>query len=473
MFHQFPTAPAQPVYEGRPENGYRDDQVDQRPGAWKLARFSAIAVPIAGAASPIAVYVPAIYAKDLGLSLGAIGFIFLVERLWGAVADPLIGAFSDRTRSRLGRRKPWIAAGGLVFGAATAALFFPVSGAGAAYLAVSLFLFYLGWSMLQIPFLAWSGEISGEYHQRTRVATYQMVATSIGLFAVLVLPTFADQVRPGDGRLQLALMGGLLLACLLPALALTLTAFPEPRVTTPNPVFSLRESVRAVAANPLLRRVLLSDLAVTTGQSVRGALFVFVVTIYMGRPEWGAGLFLFQYVFGIAAGPIWMKIALRVGKHRAAVAGEIAQVLINLSLLLVTPGRFDLLLALTLAQGLTQSSGNLMLRAMVADIADKHRLETGEERAGLYYSIFSLSMKAGQAVAIGIALPLVAWLGFDPARANTPAALDGLLLVFALGPALAHAVSAAFIAGYSLDENAHSEIRRRLADDLSALAPAE
>lgn len=443
------------------------------PSGWRLARFSAIALPVAGAASPLAVYVPAIYARDLGISLGAIGLIFLIERLWGAVADPLIGALSDRTRSRFGRRKPWIGAGGVLFGLSTAALFFPMAGAGAVYLAGALFLFYLSFAMLQIPFLAWSGEISGEYHQRTRIATYQVVATSVGLFAVLVLPTIADQIRPGDGRLQLALMGGLLLVTLLPALASTLTAFPEPRVTTPNEPFSLRESLRAVGANPLLLRVLLSDLAVTTGQSVRGALFVFVVTIYMGRPEWGAGLFLFQFVFGIAAGPIWMKIALRFGKHRTAVAGELAQVAINLGLLLVTPDRFDLLLALTLAQGLAQGSGNLMLRSMVADIADKHRLDTGEERAGLYYSVFSLSSKAGQAVAVGIALPLVAGFGFDPAGTNSPAALQGLLWVFALGPAIAHALSAALVAGFPLDEAAHAEIRRRLSDDLGALQPAE
>jgi len=440
---------------------------------WRLARFSAMAIPVAGAAAPLGVYVPAIYAKDLGVPLGAIGLIFLIERLWGAAADPLIGALSDRTRSRFGRRRPWIAAGGLLFGISAAALFFPLPGVGAVYLTGALFLFYLGWAMLQIPFLAWSGEISGEYHERTRIATFQTVATSIGLFAVLVLPTIADQIRPGDGRLQLALMGGLLLVTLLPALASTLLAFPEPELATVRERFSLKDSLRAITGNPLLLRVLISDLAVTTGQSIRGALFVFVVTIYMGRPEWGAGLFLFQFVFGIAAGPIWMKIARRFGKHRTAVAGELAQVAINLGLLFITPDRFDLLLALTLAQGLAQGSGNLMLRSMVADIADKHRLDTGEERSGLFFSTFSLSMKAGQAAAVGIALPLVAWFGFQPAGTNSPAALDGLLLVFALGPALAHAISAGLVAGFPLDEAAHAEIRRRLSEDFASLQPAE
>lgn len=442
-------------------------------GAGKLIRFSAVAFPMAAAAMPLGVYLPAIYARDYALSLTTIGAIFLAGRLWDAITDPLIGALSDRTRSRFGRRKPWILAGGAVFTLAVALLFFPVAAVTPVYLAATLFLFYAAWTAIQIPFLAWSGEVSGRYHERTRVATFQTVVASVGLLTMLVLPTLADQLRPGDGQLQLTLMGSLLLAATIPAVLISLTALPEPPAPLVQERFSLRESLRAVFGNPLLLRVLASDFAVTFGQATRSVLIVFFVSFYMGRPDWAAGLFLFQFVFGVLAGPIWLRIGLAVGKHRAAVLGELAQTAINASLLLVTPDRFDLLLALTLAQGLAQGSGNLMLRAIVADVADHHRLETGEERTGLYYSVFSLAGKSGSAAAIGLALPLIAWLGFDPTRANTPAALHGLLLVFALGPALAHAFSAALLARFPLTERAHSEIRARLEDADLRLQPAE
>jgi Na+/melibiose symporter-like transporter len=300
-----------------------------------------------------------------------------------------------------------------------------------------------------------------------------MVVTSVTLFISLVLPTLADQIRPGDGRLQLALMGTLVLTTTIPALALTLTAAPDHLPRTAPPRFSVASSLRAIFANPLLLRVLASDTAVRTGQGTRAALMVFFVAIYMQRPAWAAGLFLFQYVFGMLAGPIWLRIGLKLGKHRAAILGETLQVLINLGLLLATPNRFPLVLALALAQGLAQGSGNLMLRAMVADIADKQRSETGEERTGLYYSVFSLAEKLGGALAIGFALPLVGWLGFHAHGANSPAALHGLLTVFALGPALAHAISAILLAHFPLDEHAHSEIRARLEAADAALVPAE
>ncbi|WP_422060720.1 MFS transporter [Sphingopyxis sp.] len=433
------------------------------PTAGQLARFSAVAVPLAAAGLPLGVYLPAIYARDYGLSLTVIGVIFLLGRLWDAIADPVMGSLSDRTRSRYGRRKPWIAAGGVVFGLSSIFLFFPPFGVTPLSLGIVLFFFYLGWTAVQIPFQAWSGEVSGDYHQRTRIATYQTVVTSSALLLTLILPTISDQLHPGDGRLQLSLMGGLVLLSIVPALVLTLTALREPPLP-PIPVSkpSLKETIRAIIGEPLLLRVLASDFAVTLAQNIRAALIVFFVTFYMGRPEWAGGLFLFQFVFGIFAGPIWLKIGRRYGKHRTAVAGELVQVAVNLSLLLVTPDTFPLLLALTLAQGLAQGSGNLMLRAIVADVADKHRLDSGEDRTGLYYSVFSLAGKTATAVAVGVALPLVSWLGFDPKGANSPAALSGLLVVFALGPAIAHAFSAALIARFPLDEAAHAEIRRQL-----------
>lgn len=439
----------------------------------RLLRFSAITIPLYAAAMPLAVYLPAIYARDFGIPLTVIGALFLIGQIANIVLDPLTGALSDRTRSRFGRRKPWVAAGGVLFTLGGALLFFPPAHVSPLYLGAALLVFNLGWAAAQTPFLAWSGEITGNYHQRTRIQTYHTVVTAVTLFIALVLPTIADQLHPADGRLQLTLMGGLIVVTALPALALTLTSFREPPTFAPAAPFSFGEAIRAVFANRLLLRVLLSDAAVRGGQGVRGVLMVFFIGIYMQRPEWAAGLFLFQYVFGILAGPIWQRISARIGKHRAAVAGELVQVAINLGLLFATPDNFGLVLALAVAQGLAQGSGNLMLRAMVADIADKHRYETGEERTGLYYSVFSLSEKAGAALAVGIALPLIAWLGFDPKHANSPEALQGLLYVFALGPAIAHAISAALVAKFPLDEAAHSEIRRQLEAGPTVFAPAE
>ena len=434
------------------------------PSRLRLTGFASIAVPIAGAGLPLALFVPQLYATQFGLSLATIGFIFLLGRIWDVSADPLVGALSDRTRSRFGRRRPWIAAGGLLFGLSSALLFFPPAAlVTPAYLGAALFFFYLGWSMIEIPASAWAGELSRHYHGRTRVVSYQALLRAIGLLAVLVLPTILDQVEPGNGTLKLQLVGGFIIATLIPSLALTLFSVPEPPVPATPPVRqSFWRATSVIFSDRLLLRVLASDAVVTAGQSIRASLIVFFAVWYMGLPAWASGLYLLQFIFGVAAAPIWLRIGTRIGKRQAAISGEIAQAAINIGLLFVFPSGLPMLLALTIAQGLTQGSGNLMLRAMVADVADAHRLRTGHDRTGLFFSVFALSAKLGPAIGIGIALPLIAWLGFAAGPHNDATALEGLKTVFALGPALAHIIATLIIWRFPLDEAAHAEIRRAL-----------
>ena len=451
------------------------------PPAWRLGALAGPALPLAAAGLPLSVYLPPYYATELGLGLPLVGAIFMLSRIWDAVNDPLIGVLSDRTRTRFGRRKPWIAAGAPLFVLATLAVFAPgLFGVtpGAVWLGAWLFVFYLGWTMIQIPLSAWSGQLAAQYHQRSRIQTFMHVSAALGLLTVLVLPAALDAIahRAGEAAaagLKTALMGGFVVAALVPTVIAALAFAPEP--PAPPPVterIPLRRAFGQLAREPLLLKVLASDFAVTLGQSIRGSLFVFFVSAYVGRPDLAAGLFLLQFVFGVFAGPIWLRIGYRLGKHRTVVTGELAQVAINLGLLLVVPGQLPLLVGLTIAQGLAQGSGNLMLRAIVADIADKQRLETGEDRTGLFFSVFSLAGKAGPAMAVGLALPLVSALGFRPGAANTPEALEALKWTFALGPALAHVLSAVLVARFDLDEARHRQIARALQARDAALTPS-
>jgi Na+/melibiose symporter-like transporter len=357
------------------------------------------------------------------------------------------------------------------------ALFMPAGPPTALYLGGWLFAFYLGWTMMQIPFLAWSGALSAQYHGRSRVQAFVQTGSAVGYVAVLVLPALLDQGVRASARADVHAMGLFTLITLAPALALVLMTPEEPVAPAPAalPRRNLFRAIEALARDRWLRRVLASDFAVTLAQTIRTSLFVFFVVAYLGQPKWGAALFLLQFVFGMFAAPIWLRIGYRIGKSRAAVVGELTQVAINLGLLLAVPNApawtLAWVLTLTVAQGLAQGSGNLMLRAIVADLADKQALESGRERSGLLFSMFSMSAKLAAAVGVGLALPLVAILGFRPGAHNSPEALLGLKLVFALGPAAAHAVSAALMHGFTFDEH-----RRRAAPAVGSLAfpiPAE
>lgn len=434
----------------------------------RLIAHSSLHIPVSSVQVPIGVYLPAIYATQYGLSLTVLGMIFLAERIWGTLTDPIVGWLCDRTSSKYGRRKIWIAAGAVLYTISAYFLFFPLEGVTPLYLAVALVGVFLAISMIQIPFYAWSGELSANYHERTRITSYQTVASSLALFVVLLLPSIAEQIDPDNLVLKLNAMGLAIVLPTIPVAILALRAFPDnstaPVKAKTRQKIKLGELMRTVLAEKTLLRVMLSDFFITFAQGIRGVLFVFFVSYVAGMPELASLLFLLQFIFGIFAAPIWQRIARRIGKHQAVIAAEIGQAAVCAALLLVGKGDLALLVTLTILQGLMQGSGNLILRAMLADVADEYRLRTGKDRAAMLYSIFSISGKAGVALPVGIALPLVAWFGFDPALEVIPASgLAAVAMVFALGPALAHVVAGWLVKSFDIDEARQAEIRAELA----------
>ncbi|MCB2077822.1 MAG: MFS transporter [Novosphingobium sp.] len=432
----------------------------------RLAAHSLLNLPLVSVQLPISVFLPAIYARQYGLSLTVLGAIFLAERVWGTLTDPVVGWLCDKTKSRYGRRKVWIAAGSILYILSCWFLFFPGEGVTPVYLAAALVAVFLSLSMIQIPYYAWSGELSGDYHERTRITSYQTVASGIAMFSVLVLPTFVEQRFPGDDVLKLNAMGLAVIAPVLPVTILALWAFPDhsrhASIAAPRKV-GWREAVATILGEKILFKVMFADFLILFAQGVRGALFVFFVSHVAGRPDLASGMFLLQFIFGIVAAPIWQAIARRIGKHRGVIAAEIGQAIVNFGLLLVGKGDIALLVGLTVAQGLMQGSGNLILRAMLADVADEHRLRTGVDRTAFLFSVFSISAKAGSALPVGIALPIIAWYGFDPALPTNPdSALIALALLFAAAPAFAHLLAAWLMRGFAIDEDRQAEIQRRL-----------
>lgn len=406
----------------------------------QLMVLHAMALPLGGAGLPLMLFVPQLYASQFGVSLTAIGFVFLFSKLANTAVDPLVGAFSDRLSGE--RRQLWIITGAALLATGVILLYFPAGVATSTYLAAGLLIFYTGFSVVEISFSAWSGELATGYHQRTRVAAYQTALRSIGSLAIVAVPVLFDRWYGGAPQTKLNVIGCFILATILPALLPLLFFDPSRPVKRPPTSAPMWMLVRAMARDRLLLRALASDVAVTAGQSARSGLIAFFCIYYMKAPALVGGLVLTQLAVGCVAAPIWLAIARRLGKVRAGTMAELLQVAINLAILAVFPDGAFLLIGLTIAQGLTQSSGNLMLRAIVADLADLRSREARASQTGLYFSVFTIASKAGLALGVGIALPLVAWLGFAPAHGTAAHGAEAVKYVLALGPAFAHLCAA-------------------------------
>jgi len=438
----------------------------------RLIAFSIAGLAIGGVQTAVVIYLPAFYAQRFGLGLTLVGTVFMICRLWNAFSDPIIGLLSDRTRTRFGQRKPWVVGGGLLLLVAIARIFLPPPGVGGAYLVVWLLALYLGVSAFSTPLYAWAGSLSPQYHERTRNQTYLQTVVSLGLVTMVAIPLLLNTGGQSDQTAKINSMGWANIAPLVIGLPILWLFFRERPAPESKRSLGLGAAIRLLSTDPLVLRVIGSDFFVSLGQGFRGSLLIFFVTAYMQLPMTAMLIIpLVQYGFGVFASPIWLQISRRLGKHKTLIAAEVTQIVINLGLLALAPGEYAALIALTVAQGLSQGSGNLMLRAIVSDVADQERLKTGKDHSGLLFSIFNVTINAAMALAVGIALPLVGLFGFQPGHPNSHGALESLRLVIAIGPAIGHTLSALLIVRFPLDETKHAEIVRQLA--LQGTVPAE
>ena len=140
-----------------------------------------LGLPLALVGYPIAIWLPAFYAGEMGVSLAAVATMLLVAKLSDVVTDPLVGTISDRLRTPFGRRRPLILLGVPVLCGSIWLLFVPMQGADSVYLLLCIAGMYIGTTLVGLPYGAWGAELSPDYHQRARVTAWREQFTLIGL----------------------------------------------------------------------------------------------------------------------------------------------------------------------------------------------------------------------------------------------------------------------------------------------------
>lgn len=156
-----------------------------------LILYSLPGLPLAIPTIPVFVILPAFYAQSVGLGLTATGATLMAARLFDMLSDPLVGWACDRFGGAIGRRKLWIACGAPVAALSLLMLFTPPAMAGAAYLLGWSALLYLGWTIIQIPYLAWGAELSSSYHERSRITGLREAFGLLGILLAGALPLLA------------------------------------------------------------------------------------------------------------------------------------------------------------------------------------------------------------------------------------------------------------------------------------------
>ncbi|MFN3353617.1 MAG: MFS transporter [Brevundimonas sp.] len=431
---------------------------------WTLAAFAASCLPYAALGLPVYVTLPEFYASHVGVSLAAVSLIFLVVRLADIVVDPALGLIIDRTSTRFGRYRVWMAAGAPILMLSVGLLFLVQPGAGAGHLALWLVVMYLGYSISLLSQMSWASVLSPDYDQRSRIYGWWQAANIVGVLAVLLIPPIVQGM--GHSYVDAVRAQGLFIIALLPvALFVTIRFTPEPKGVEAPPHGGLTATLSLIA-KPVLRRLLLSDLLLGAARGLIGVLFFYFFEQARGFERDQTSLMLLVYfVAGLVGAPGWAWLATRMGKHRAlAVASVYFAGSFAAATLFVPAGNLPAALAAIFGTGLAFGASDLLLRAMMADASDAIRLDTSADRTGLLFSILNATSKLGYAISVG-AFAVLEWIGFDaePGATNTAGVILGLQWLFIAAPVALLLLSAVVLRIYPLTPEKHAEIRARLA----------
>ncbi|WP_066685106.1 MFS transporter [Sphingomonas sp. CCH18-H6] len=436
---------------------------DERPRltVGQLAAFSLLSMPLAILVLPLIVYLPAYYGKEQGLDLAVVGAIFLIARALDALSDPVIGVLSDRTSAVIGPRKLWVLLAGGVLAASVWVLCAPWFSVGPVLLLVLLVACYVAWSAVQVPYLAWAGEIAADYRERNRIVSAREAFGMVGIVVATASPLlFLPGGSPQLGevlRLYAVLIVGMLLVGLLGALAI-----PDASHGRRDSHIRMSGLASAVWANVPFVRAAGGMLLAMIGISINNSVIVFIIERW-----WAAGSsylnFLFlMYACSIPSVLLLPKITVRMEKHVVFACGCLVFSACYAGMLLVPTVGPWLAWMLFAVFGLSLPAIVVPMPSMAMDAADLGDLRMRQPAMGAHMAVYSLLYKLSAALGVGVALPLLSVFGFAPAGANGPRALSALAWIGCVGPAFLLFVAAVLAWRHPLDSRAHGIIVRRL-----------
>ena len=436
-----------------------------------LAAFGLPALPVAAIGLVMAVYLPNFFAKHVGISLAAVGSAFMIVRLIDMGLDPLLGLGMDKTRSGLGRFRPWMLIGSPFVMAAIWFLFNAQPGMSEVMLIGWLLVLYLGVSILTLGQAAWAASLATDYHDRSRIYGVLQAVGVIGAVAILFLPLIISS-RGGSEVDGIRAMSWFLIIMIPVTVAICAIVTPERIVPDRNKVNASLADYWALVCRPEMIRLLFADFVIALGPGTVAALYLFFFHDARGYsiPQTSILLVLF-IAAGLLGAVFWAWLARRIGKHRAVMTCTVAFGISQAALVAIPAATMSLAMPAMFAVGFVSSAFVMLVRAMVADVADEVRLETGRDQMGLLYALVTTTEKIGAAMTVGISFWILSLIGYNPAEGavNTPAAIRGLEITYVFAPVILVFVGGACFFGWKLDARRHGEVRAAL-DALDAEA---
>jgi len=404
---------------------------------------------------------------NLGIAAAAAGLLFFVVKIYDGFSDPLIGALSDRTRSRLGRRLPYLLLGSALMPPAVI-LFFSVPTSLSSFvllpvLALIMMLHATAYTAMTIPGIAMVAEVTDDTHERSTLMSFRVIGNTAGVLAGSSAPAWLLARWGSDtgGHMQVAwlvaaiiLIAGLVSVWLLKPAADKEVFTPQPRLAFSK----LWQQIRYAWDNKPYRTLAIAHIFVLVGTATTGVSKAhFTRYVLETNDNWLGTYYLLATIGIVVSIPLWLKVARSVGKKACYMAAMLGFGAAHLSWWFVDSStEYSWLVARALAAGVASAGLILFAYSMLSDAIRYDFKRTGLRQEGAYAGLTSLLDKVSAAWGIWSLGILMSAMGYVSATSTDvvqpESALNAIYFGFAVLPAICMFFSFLSLVNYRLTE---------------------
>ncbi len=422
----------------------------------------------------------AIFLTDVvGVRPGIAAIAILIGKAWDWINDPLFGYISDHTRTRWGRRRPF-----LLFGAIPFAIMFtlmwwkpPIHGdiALVVYYAVIYVLYEACATMIYMPYFALTPELTSDYDERTSLTSVRAFFSIFGSLLAFTIPLMIVSGFSPEHTTNILVMG--LTFAILSAIPMLVVFFGtrERKEFMQQEQARLVEAIRASLKNRPFIFSAVIFLCTWLTIDILQTMLLYFVKYAVGRE--GSSDLIMATIFVVAAIalPLWTWTSRKLNKRLAYIIGMVFFAMVLLALISLTPATpLMIILGLCILAGIGVSAAHVIPWSMIPDAIEYGELDTGKRYEGMFYSLISLSQKVASSIAIPLALLMLDTTGYIPNSAQQPAsAINGIRLLVGPIPMALMCVGILFAIVYPLGRERYTEIAQELDERRAAAAIEE
>jgi GPH family glycoside/pentoside/hexuronide:cation symporter len=360
---------------------------------------------------------------------------FWVGKTWDFVNDPIIGHLSDRTRTRWGRRRPFLLFGALPYGLAFATLWWrPPIGSQAglvAYYCAAYVVYELAATFVYMPYFALTPELTSDYDERTALTSYRMFFSIFASILAFIFPEMIVGKFVPENASRVLIMGVVFAFLSVVPLYLTFAGTRERQEFMHLKQPSLRSTITAARKNrPFLFSMgifLLTWVAIDVLQTI---LSYFVTYVVEREPETPIimGIIFVAAIFTL---PLWERISRRWGKQKAYIVGIAFWAVVQMILITLNAGTaLWLILAMCVLAGVGVGAAHVLPWSIIPDAIEWDEWQTGERHEGMFYSLITLAKKWASSIAVPLAVLVLGFTGYDSSLPTQPtSAITGIRIV--------------------------------------------